>query len=479
MFEKKILPSASYEFSGRFVNGKWFEMLEVLYNKGTGVHSKQVFEIEVISILSLPVAQLSKVITTDLRIDNYLMLIRLYPLLCKIVLSKNYRSLNPGLEQRLPFLSKEGRKLKAAPIFDTSHIQMVSDLFPQLNTLQIKKLLVDCDNNIEVVTNKLLEMSEEKIANLEEYKEIQNPYSSSNKRTVFDGDEISQLKLDDSRVYLGKKNKIVHPTGDLDKTSAADLKKKTLTAALRLLYESDEDEPDDTYLDQEKTFGEAQSAGKKLEIDLENEELEEELEDRSSTVKKIPTNQMDMIEHRLFAVFKKSPELFEKSARKSKNRQLMKQETGWTDEQIEGWYRMLFKSPKRFKLLDEYYNFGGGPNGIGNPNRGTLKPSSYRKSRREEEEEKEEEESNTEDDDKSTTESNKNNRFNNNGNKHEAKIISNVKKGDTDNSKEDGKSNVSEKSSKIKRARDNKNKAKKANHNRKAGHDRKMAQGFS
>ena len=36
---------------------------------------------------------------------------------------------------------------------------------------------------------------------------------------------------------------------------SAELKKKTLSDALRVMYQSDEDEPDDTYDDQEKTTG--------------------------------------------------------------------------------------------------------------------------------------------------------------------------------------------------------------------------------
>ena len=130
-----------------------------------------------------------------------------------------------------------------------------------------------------------------------------------------------------------------------------------MNAALRLIYESDEDEPDDTYEDQEKT------TGSELEEDSSKKKGAKAL--AVTEEKKSSFSPVDQTERYLFSLFKKDgSDAFARSSRKSSHRQQLKKSINWSDEQVEGWLRMLLKSPRRYKILEEDYLYGGG-----NPNR--------------------------------------------------------------------------------------------------------------
>lgn len=60
-------------------------------------------------------------------------------------------------------------------------------------------------------------------------------------------------------------------------------------------------------------------------------------------------------EELLWNYYNKSPKLFSRSARFTKSRLAMKQHTGWTDEQIEGWAIVLQRDPKRLNLYSFKY----------------------------------------------------------------------------------------------------------------------------
>lgn len=427
--KKQATPATpSSLFAEEFVTGSWLETLEVLYNKGTTVHAKTTFEVGVITVLSLPVIKLSKLISVDLSINSFKAFIRLFPLLATIVLSKNYSKITPGLEERLPFLSKEGRKTSAIVVFDESQISAIRDLFPQITESQAKRLLVDYDFNVETIINKLLEMGPSSFSDLKDYNEY--------KRSVYDGDEFSQPKPDNSKILFGKKER----TKKFE-SSGGDLKKKTLTAALRLLYESDEDEPDDTYDDQELTVGEVKPSrsGTPAPVDFMSESR-----DLTPPVASV----LEQTENTLFAIYKKNPEVLDRSARKTKARQELKQNTKWSDEQIEGWARMLVKQPSKYRLLDEKYTFGS----VSTNNRSLKQATSYRKPQQSEPEDEELELVELIKERQSIHQRNRINTSTGSGNPQ---------------------------SDKLKKLRDQKKKLSRANHNRKSGHDKKMAKGFA
>ncbi|CUM52817.1 uncharacterized protein AC631_04905 [Debaryomyces fabryi] len=436
--------TSSLAFAEAFVSTGWIEMLERLYVNGKSVHAEQIKEIMIISLISLSTAKLAK-LAMELGVNNTDSLV-LYPLFSTIIISDAYKELAPGLEERLTFLRNISFENKSVikddiPIKE-ENIELLADLIPQLTRGQAITILKENNDDVEQVTNILFE-NPDLISSIEEYEENKKPKHINSeskteskrpegqdepvKRSIYDGDKISNLDFSEGTVIYGKKGQATN-----NEPATETMKKKTLTAALRLMYESDEDEPDDTYEEQEKTSGLAAGENNKISKRKTNKNrlavFDEDdgsgadrdtpmTPDRSVSSSPMPAS-VDSIEKYLFSIFKtKGAEKFDKKDRKSSDRQNIKKSTNWSDEQIEGWLRMLLKSPRRFKILEEDYLYGG------NPNRQPARRNN--------------------DGDQTTESSNK-------GNKPK--------------SKEQAKRSF---------AKNEKNKASKANHNRKSGHSKK------
>ncbi|KAG7925455.1 hypothetical protein KL925_004470 [Ogataea polymorpha] len=301
-------------FSERFVNAHWIDILETLYNRGDSLHAQQCFEIAIVSFVSLTSAKIINLVK-DLGVVSRAQLIRNFPLVARVVLSSKFQDMNPDLRTKL-FESKSP--------FDQHKIQSLLDVFPQLTEAQCKTLLKKY-KTVEEAMNKVLEGEE-----VEEYTEKKK-----------------------AQVQFGKKDFSLKA----DSKTQRQLKKKTLENALRLLYESAEDEPDDTYDDQDLTTG----AGS-LAKDEDYESDEEFAESKHANQER--DQSMESLDLTLLQVFKSNPEAFDRSSRHTDYRNQLKSELKWTDEQIEGWARMLERNPRRFKLLEEkLLDVGGSLNG--------------------------------------------------------------------------------------------------------------------
>ncbi|KAK6454478.1 uncharacterized protein RJT20DRAFT_130614 [Scheffersomyces xylosifermentans] len=370
--------SSSLQFSENFVNQEWIETLEKLYVNGKSVHAETIKDVMVISLISLSTAKVSK-LAMELGVTGVKAL-SLYPLFSTLIISEAYKELVPNLEERLPFLRTiafNGEEEEDEPDIPVQeeHMFMLVDLFQNLSLEKAKIILQRNGDNIESVTNMLLENPDlidtipEKVTKKVKTKANKKPTTTINlpkskkkavevpKRSVYDDDEISRGDFSKSTVIFGKKAaQGVEPTSE-------EYKKKTLSAALRLMYESDEDEPDDTYDDQEKTVGSAlEDASNRKKLGKGNLSVFENEEKKESSPSPV-ASAVDKKESYLFSIFKtKGPEAFDKSSRKSAERSALKKETNWSDEQIEGWLRMLLKSPRRFKILEENFFYGGNPN---------------------------------------------------------------------------------------------------------------------
>ncbi|CCE85607.1 Piso0_005221 [Millerozyma farinosa CBS 7064] len=385
--------SGSLSFAEKFVSTEWIELLEVLYAGGASVNAETIKDVMIISLIGLTAAKLANLVT-NLHVSNVDTL-RIYPLLALILTSKQLEEIMPSLKEKLPFLNN----IKVSDKYDSEdssfgkvhiekkEIEDLNELMPQLSRGQCVTLLKQYNKDIERISNMLFEnpdvlnfIEESEVDDVDKpegavkSKPTENPSNASidSRRNVYDGDEISNLKFNKHTVILGKKNKANH------KPTSNDLKKKVMTAALRLMYESDEDEPDDTYDDQEKTSGSAipeeNSARKSFKIKVDELGNDDDTEnDAPNTTDSLSKNAagslsshvspVDAIENYLFAIYKrKSDALFKKESRKTKERTNMKNDTGWTDEQIEGWLRMLLRSPRHFKILEENFFYGGNPN---------------------------------------------------------------------------------------------------------------------
>lgn len=322
----KSTAAGALQFAETFVNEEWIELLELSYAGGRGVNAETIKNWMVISVLSLSLAKLAKVIST-LGIHGSGTM-ALAPLMSSIILSKAYKQMNPLLEERLPFLKFVG--LEDGVLAE--ELSLLIDMFPFLSEEKAKGVLTHYAS-LDAATNALIE----------------NPSVADEFGKPVEEVKVSSTELERGleRFKLGK-SETTEKFSRKEDISKEELKKSTLTAALRLLYESDEDERDDTYDDQEATtssaFSDTKSKGR-----FPEEEPSESNARRSHE---------DEIELLLFGHLKKEGDsAFEKSSRKSPIRQKIKAQTGWSDEQIEGWLRMLKRSSKRFRLLEEAYVF--------------------------------------------------------------------------------------------------------------------------
>jgi hypothetical protein len=350
-------------FPDKFITVSWWEMLERLYAKGRGHFAQQCKEIGILSLISISINR-TAALATELGITSCYSM-GVCPLFAGIISNPEFHKLIPDLNRKLPFLKVNQKK----PV-DQHDVQSLIDMFPDLTITQTEKLLRKHDNSVESVTHLLLENPDS----------ITKPVK--NESSIPTADSIIQKKVIN-------KQRTQHVPDEH--------KNRTLAAALRLMYESDEDEHDDTYDEAEATSG---------------------LSDGDQS-------RYDQIERYLWEIFKKDSASFERAARKTRKRKEMKDEIKWSDEQIEGWARMIQKSPKRAKILEEKYMFKGN------------KP--HRSMHRSEQDEDLEE------------------------------VILNVPAA--------SKSVPGGNTEPVKRqqARNEKNKASRANHNRKSGHDKKMS----
>lgn len=343
--------SNAIQFAETFVNEEWIEMLERLYVGGKSIHAQTVKNWMVVSVLSLSTAKLAKVVST-MGINSGESMI-LAPLLSAIILSEPYMKLNPGLEARLPFLANIAFAEAPEPV-NEKDVEFLVGIFPTLTPEKAATILRMNDGDAEKVTHLLLEDPLLIDTIPEEKKEVKSTSKPIKASELQRGIERFKLHDNETTETLAKQP----PT-----LSQQDVKKKTLSAALKLLYESDEDERDDTYDDQEHTSGLAfleydrkpknKDKARVAVLDDDSEKSEAE----SATSSPAPA-EVSKIELNLFDVLKTNGETaFEKTARKLKVRQDMKSATEWSDEQIEGWYRMIKKSPRRFRLLEEQYVF--------------------------------------------------------------------------------------------------------------------------
>lgn len=229
-----------------------------------------------------------------------------------------------------------------------SLVTQVQDLFPDLGSGFVLKLLDEYEDDVEQATAHLLDESlpphlsgldrteEANILDTTGNNNIDNlvprstpppsePYIPE-RRNVFDDDDLDRLEFDTKRLHIGKQNK------EADGEDAPN--KATILSALAA-FDSDDDERDDTY-DVEDVGGT---------IDTSHPDGE------PGPAAKVTRDENDMA---LFNTYKSSPELFGRSfdVRRGQARQALKAETGMTDEAIEGWAIMLQRDPKRFRRLE-------------------------------------------------------------------------------------------------------------------------------
>jgi activating signal cointegrator complex subunit 2 len=161
------------------------------------------------------------------------------------------------------------------------------------------------------------------------------------RRNIFDEDEFDQLAINTSRLHFGRRNPD-ETADDILRDRSTAPKKAAILSALAT-FDSDDDERDDTY-DIEDVGGTVDSATP------------------GSNPEEASADTSDTNDEALFRAFKMTPTVFDRDAatRRSKPRITLKEETGITDEAIEGWALMLSRDPRRMRRLEaKFSSFSG------------------------------------------------------------------------------------------------------------------------
>ena len=249
-----------------------------------------------------------------------------------------------------------------------SHITQIQDLFPELGTGFVSKLLDEYGDDTEQVIAHLLEdslpphlrdadRSEALCVHAILYTGISGAdlgHRSHNvteerhpdlapqptpslvpaRRNVFDNDELDRLAVDTAKLHFGKRNPGRTADDILEDRSNAPNKAAILSALAA--FDSDDDERDDTY-DAVDVGGTVDAATTEEDAKEANDEI-------------------------LVRAYQADPKMFDRDAatRRSENRAKLKEETGMTDEAIEGWAVMLVRNPDQKRRLEAKFSMFNG-----------------------------------------------------------------------------------------------------------------------
>lgn len=237
-----------------------------------------------------------------------------------------------------------------------SLLAQVQDLFPDLGSAFIVKLLDEYNDDTEQVTAHLLDDSLpqhlnalDRTENLPEGTPPQShdlvphlaphptPPLLPTRRNIYDDDDFDRLAIDPSKLSLGRKN----PDLTADKLLSAPPPSSQKAAILSALaaFDPDDDERDDTY--------DIADVGGTVDTTYDDDAVE---------------RREEVHEEALFNAYKMGPEVFNRDSetRRGKYRAALKSETGMTDEAIEGWGIMNGRDPRRLQRLERKYEMGGG-----------------------------------------------------------------------------------------------------------------------
>ncbi|KAG2134837.1 hypothetical protein DEU56DRAFT_756864 [Suillus clintonianus] len=239
-------------------------------------------------------------------------------------------------------------------------ILQVMEIFPDQSRAYIQTLLTQSVlKNAEKVIEALLEgtapreplLAEDVGVSKGAHAVVNEPIE---RRNVFD-DEI----LDVSKIRLGKKNQ--DEASVLRDRAAIEQMKADILRRAEAMSDGDDDddggkaaEVDDLeFGDEVKVIGDGEAS---------SEGENDGDEDGAPPVKPNPETVLEL-------AYIRDPELFGRDAntRRSKARSELKAESGWSDEQIEGWKIMLERNPNKDKILQKHEFSGNRPGDLSTP----------------------------------------------------------------------------------------------------------------
>ena len=261
------------------------------------------------------------------------------------------------------------RALGDVHVHKLSLVTQIQDLFLDLGSGFIVKLLDEYNDDTEQVTAHVLEGSlpphledadqTEQISPLPKTTSTDPvpdlaPHSTpplpTVRRNIFDNDDFDRLSISPSSIRPGYKD----PSQTADAVLSSDSSRPSKAAIMSALaaFDSDDDERDDTY-DIGDVGGTVDSAMPG------SDEVDADLRDKN--------------EEALFSAWRTSPDVFNRDAntRRGKARAALRSETAMTDEAIEGWAIVIGRDPRRLKRLEAKFPMFGGA-------QRELAPTAYR-----------------------------------------------------------------------------------------------------
>ncbi|RDA92760.1 hypothetical protein CP533_1416 [Ophiocordyceps camponoti-saundersi (nom. inval.)] len=229
-----------------------------------------------------------------------------------------------------------------------SKITQIQDLFPEMGAGFVSRCLDEYDQDVEQVVASLLSeslpahlASADRSELLRRHEQASFPHQAPSmtssqlpkRRNVFDDDELDRLAADTSKISFGKR--LDRTADDVLRDKSTAPSKAAILSALAA-FDSDDDERDDTY-DAVDVGGTVDSTNQEADgVNDSNEEL-------------------------LFRAYTMDDKTFAKDAatRRAATRTKLREETGMTDEAIEGWATMLTRNPQQMKRLQAKYAFAG------------------------------------------------------------------------------------------------------------------------
>lgn len=325
--EQTVNKKKSIEFAEKFVNNDWIEILERNYANGNGIHASIAKDVMIISLISLPATQISKLAKTIGIHDPFTL--RISPLFSSLIISKELDEFISGLHDKVRnLIPSEGAMTgENSDSVDVSQedVDNLTSIFPDLGDERAKAILRQHDNNVELVINKLLE-NPSLIDQLSAPK-IVTKSDTNKKEPVKVATKVgNRFKDDNFETFKSKSNKNIK-INNIDEK----LKETTLKMALSSLEDGDEPELE-LYSQFEEYFEQKKQSNNR---GLKNTEGRQSHTDDTKPTK--PDNN-----DYLYSVYQSEGiKPFTPEYRGKTLRAHIKEHTGWSDNLIEDWGRIM------------------------------------------------------------------------------------------------------------------------------------------
>ncbi|PGH01440.1 hypothetical protein GX51_05247 [Blastomyces parvus] len=262
-------------------------------------------------------------------------------------------------------------------------VTQIHDLFPHLGTGYILKLLDHYGNSVETVISHLLEDSlAPQLRDLDVSEELPQPHGTSSsshnhlapkptpplspslppsqpqstipqRKNIFDNADLTRHTTPAESLRYGRANPY-QTADDLLSQKPTRANKAAILSALAA-FDSDDDERDDTY-DMADVGGTVDAVVPGADVDA------DVIADKHPATAPAYAD----VDQTLYAHYTTTPSLFARDAgtRRSAPRAQLREETGMTDEAIEGWAVMLARDPKRLARMERSFALGAGAGGL-------------------------------------------------------------------------------------------------------------------